>query len=515
MRTQTTLKVILISALYAAIFFFSSSKLYAQHYPFPQHVKYHKHIKPSQYTQAELDEHVRSFYNTWKRIYLKNGCEINQYYVFFDSGNTLTVSEAMGYGMMILPMMAGHDPGAKKYFDGLFRYFKAHPSSKTPHLMAWKQITGCVNADGDDSASDGDIDIAFGLLLAHEQWGSTGDINYLYEAQLIIKDLMGNTAADGDINQDIHTVILGDWVGPGSYMNSTRTSDFITDHFRLFACVSGDSLAWANVVDKCYDLISEMQTNYSKRTGLLPDFIVNIDKNAKPAKPDFLEGDLDGHYSYNACRDPWRIGFDYLVNGDERALNAVKKINSWLFQKTGGIPSQIYAGYYLDGRAAANWHDVSFTAPFAVGAMLDTTKQEWLNKLYDEVLSAKTSENGYYGNTLKLLSMLVISGNFRNPSCELYSGIKPRYAYSKIFKVYPTSTKDKITIETTKDFTYSDVNIRIFNITGNVIKELPLDSTGKTTLDLSFLPSGIYLVNLLNKKTGETATKKVIVNKWY
>jgi len=513
MKTEITVRQFLITTMLAGSLLFSSTKLQAQHYPFPQHVKYHKHIKPSKYTQEELDDHVRSFYNIWKNLYLKSGCEINQYYVFVDDGNTLTVSEAMGYGMMILPMMAGYDSGAKKYFDGFFRYYKAHPSSLTPHLMAWKQTTDCIDADGDDSASDGDIDIAFGLLLAHEQWGSTGDINYLYQAKLIIKDLLSESAAKGDINQGLNTVKLGDWVTSGSYMNSTRTSDFITDHFRLFACISNDSLAWANVVDTCYSLVDQMQSTYSSRTGLLPDFIINIDKKAKPAIPNFLEGELDGNYSYNACRVPWRLGFDYLMNGDERAFNAVTKINSWLYKKTGGHPSKIYAGYYLNGKAAADWNDISFTAPFAVGAMLDTTKQEWLDKLYDEVLFAKTSENGYYGNTLKLLSMLVISGNFRNPFCELYSGIKHHYTNNESFKIYPTNTKGKITIETAVNFSYSDIKIRIFNITGNIIKELSAEGSGRTTLDLSFLPSGIYLVNLLNIKTGKTETKKVIVNK--
>jgi endo-1,4-beta-D-glucanase Y len=512
-RIQPTLVFSLI--LLTGFTFFLSGKLNAQHYPFPQHVKYHKHIKPSQYTQEELDDHVRSFYNTWKSIYLKNGCERDQYYVFFDEDNTVTVSEAMGYGMMILPMMAGHDPGAKTYFDGLFRYYKAHPSGLTPNLMAWKQITGCVNADGDDSASDGDIDIAFGLLLAHEQWGSTGDINYLYEAKLIIKDLMGSTAKDGDINQDLHTVKLGDWVTSGNYINSTRTSDFITDHFRLFACISDDSLAWANVVTKCYDLVTDMQENYSEQTGLLPDFIENINDSPKPAKPGFLEGDLDGHYSYNACRDPWRLGFDYLVNGDERALNAVKKINTWLYSKTGGDPSKIYAGYYLNGKAAADWHDVSFTAPFAVGAMLDTTKQEWLNNLYDNILNSETSENGYYGNTLKLLSMIVISGNFRNPSCELYSAIRKTDAGSDLFKIYPTKTKGRVTVEPSGNInSYANINVEVFNLTGSVISERKINNTGKTILNLSDLPSGLYLISILSNGRRPVTTKKVILSKW-
>ena len=62
--------------------------LSGQNFPFPQHTEYHGHIKPNQYTQAELDSHVTTFYNAWKELYFKPGCEDNQYHVFFDSGNT-------------------------------------------------------------------------------------------------------------------------------------------------------------------------------------------------------------------------------------------------------------------------------------------------------------------------------------------------------------------------------------------------------------------------------------------
>ncbi|NPA36761.1 MAG: beta-glucanase [Chlorobi bacterium] len=493
------------------IIFFLPLSTHAQHYPFPRHTSYYNHIKPSQYTQDELDEHVKLFYDKWKSLYLKNGCEKDQYYIFFDSDNTITVSEAMGYGMMIIPMMAGYDPDAKEYFDGLFRYYKAHPSSKTPHLMAWKQIEGCVDADGNDSASDGDIDIAFGLLLAHQQWGSTGEINYLYHAKLIMDDLTGNSAAEGDINQDISTVKLGDWVTSGEYMNSTRTSDFITDHFRVFSCISEDSTIWDGVIDKCYDLVAKMQTDFSPQTGLLPDFIINADNNPEPANPDFLEGELDGQYYYNACRDPWRLGTDYLISGDVRALNAVTKINNWLYEKTGGDISAIFAGYYLNGDKAANWTDIAFTAPFTVGAMLDSTKQQWLNDLYSNILYAKTADAGYYGNTIKLLSMLVISGNYLTPTCDLYNTVNENLTDNKI-RIYQKLTTGNITIEHGITLTGQDLYIKVFNISGNVVYNQKLKNYGTTDISIPCETAGIYLITIFNKHGTVLKTRKIGIN---
>ena len=482
--------------LLSFIFVFVLSILgFSQRYPFPQHTEYYTHIKPSQYSQDQLDNKVRSYYDAWKAKYLINGCESNQYYVFFDDGNTNTVSEAMGYGMLIVPLMAGYDAEAKTIFNGLYRYYKAHPSHIMPHLMAWKQISGCKDSDGPDSASDGDIDIAFGLLLAHAQWGSAGAINYFHEALLIINDIMGSTPSEGDVNQDYFTVKLGDWVQSGHFMQGTRTSDFIMDHFRAFECAAKDT-NWNQVVDKCYSLVADMQTNYSPETGLLPDFIEDVDEQAKPAEPNYLEGDLDGNYSYNACRDPWRLASDYLIFGDERAKAAVIKINRWLLESTGGSTNKVYAGYYLDGTKAASWTDNSFTAPFAVGAMLDTANQEWLNKLFTKTLLASTANGGYYDNTLRLLSMITISGNYWVPDCDILNGVKGVKKHSEnSFRVYPTGTQGEFTVKVNPSFNNKKIIVSVMDLQGRVMKRSTL--SGNSRIDLQNFPKGLYLVTLI------------------
>jgi len=498
-----------ILSAFSIVVFLSVNAL-AQQFPFPQHTEYHSHIKPSQYTQEELDQQVKAFYDGWKNKYLKQGCEDDQYHVYFASGNTVTVSEAMGYGMLIVPLMAGYDENAQTYFDGLFRYFKAHPSHIMPNLMAWKQITGCVDADGPDSASDGDIDIAYGLLLAHAQWGSGGAINYFQEALLVINDMMGNDAAEGDINQNYFSIKLGDWVTSGSYMKGTRTSDFIMDHFRAFSCAANDT-GWNAVVDKCYDLIGDMQNNYSPETGLLPDFIEDLDTSPRPADPDYLEGDLDGNYSYNACRDPWRMASDYLINGDERAKKAVVKINQWLIESSGENANNVYAGYYLDGTKAVGWSDNSFTAPFTVGAMLDPENQEWLNKLYSKILSSSIANGGYYDNTLKLLSMITISGNYWVPSCDILNGTSDLEKNPEnSFRVYPTSTSGKLTLEINADYNKQELSLQVFNSAGVMVLGNSFQSTALSAINIGNFPKGMYLVALSTVRGKSLGTQKVI-----
>lgn len=392
---------------------------FSQQFPFPQNKTYQAgSIKPNNKTQTQLNTDVTNFYTQWKARYFVNGCLSNQYYVFYNyegmagDPNAITVSEAHGYGMLIAAMMAGYDANAKIIFDGMYNYYKAHPSAISNVLMSWQQGTGCVNINGQDAATDGDIDIAYALVMADKQWGSAGAVNYLQEAKNIINGIM-----QYEINQSTWAPRLGDWATSGSYANSTRSSDFIVNEFKSFQIASGNA-NWQKVVDKCYALINTIQTNYSSTTGLLPDFIMNVSTGGAPASPFFLESDNDGNYYYNACRDPWRIGIDYLLTGDSRALAACTKLNSWIKTKTSSTPANIRAGYTLSGADVAGnaYASQAFISPFIVSAMVDATNQTWLNNLWANAVGTSLSNEGYYENSIKLLCMIAGSGNWWDPT---------------------------------------------------------------------------------------------------
>lgn len=72
--------------------------------------------------------------------------------------------------MLFTVLMAGYDANAQNYYNGLYNYYTAHPSSINPYLMSWKQNSSFQNVEGQNSATDGDMDIAYSLLLAHKQW---------------------------------------------------------------------------------------------------------------------------------------------------------------------------------------------------------------------------------------------------------------------------------------------------------------------------------------------------------
>lgn len=388
----------------------------AVNHPFASHPQSYAagSITPNHVSQAAQDQAVRDFYDAWKARYLKQDCGAGRYVVLSKTqpGN-LTVSEAHGYGMMLMALMAGHDPEARAIFDGMLAYFHEHPSVFTPNLMAWYQKKSCASDEGGDSASDGDLDIAYALLLADKQWGSCGAIDNAAEAQQVL-----NAIEVGELDATKQYVRLGDWTTPGEPQtyNATRSSDFMPDHLRAFASASGDTV-WTDVLDQTYAVFDTVQTAHSPLTGLLPDFIADPLGSPSPVPPNFLEGPNDGDYDYNACRDPWRLGTDFLVAGEVRAQTAAQRITTWFRAATGNDPGNIKAGYQLDGTLspAADYRSMAFVAPLGVGAMTDATNQAWLNGIWDLVVATPPDAEGYYENTLKLLGMIVMSGSWWTP----------------------------------------------------------------------------------------------------
>jgi endo-1,4-beta-D-glucanase Y len=234
--------------------------------PFPFHtVLTHVLIKPNNVTQAAMDAKIRSFYGVWKTAYLRKAG--GEYWVKYDATNS-TVSEAHGYGMVLAAYL-----GDKAIFDSMFRYFKKHPSVNAAHLMAWKQTlrsARMVNVEGGDSATDGDMDVAYALLLANVQWGSQGAINYKLEAVRILRDILAH-----EVNTTTWTLTPGDWAS-GADANHTRPSDFMTGHFIAFAKADpANAVKWNRISPRFpgwWEL--PVQSAGSQNTGLMPDFLV-------------------------------------------------------------------------------------------------------------------------------------------------------------------------------------------------------------------------------------------------
>ncbi|MEU8524968.1 MULTISPECIES: glycosyl hydrolase family 8 [Streptomyces] len=362
-------------------------------------------LRPSG-SQATLDQKVVSYYNNWKSAFVRQNCGNGWYQVISPDADHPYVAEAQGYGMVIAATMAGADPDAKKIFDGLVKWKIDHPSSVNPNLLAAEQDTACRSVNGGDGATDGDMDVAYGLLLADRQWGSTGTYNY---KDLAIKHI--NAIKKDELNPSTHLLKLGDWSSSGDqYYYITRTSDWMVDHFRAFRKATGDS-TWDTVRSAHQTQIANLQSTYAPSTGLLPDFVVNTNTTPKPAPGQVLEDPNDGKFWWNACRTPWRIGDDAVTSGDAKSLAAARKLNSWIKGKTGGDPNRIAVGYALGGTQISSGSDPAFFAPFAVAAMTDANSQAWLDALWNKMVGTPIQTDSYFGASIQLQTMITVSGN--------------------------------------------------------------------------------------------------------
>lgn len=373
-----------------------------ENYPFPQSITYPYGIKPNSITQAEMNSDLLSKYNQWRQLYItSNGCQPGEkrVYCYPTYANGETISEGQGYGMVLSVYMANPDNTAKEDFDALYRYVQRYRLSDCG-LMSWQ-----ISADGLTAntwaAPDGDIDIAFSLAMAHRQWGSNGQINYLAEAVTYINNIM------------TYAVNKTNWNVSNAQFASTSVKNVcsyqIPYAFKIFYDVTGDD-RWLNVINAAYSMFGYFQT-LNPDTGLVP----NVCK-----MPDYSDyGDGNYKFGYDACRIPWRVAVDYLWNGtlaSTLAKNLPLRNTTWFNSASGGDPSKNYAEYKLNGMKNVRYASPGTTvSPMTVAAMVDSSQQSWLNTLYTYISGLPISytwPSGYYGDSVRVMSLLTITGNF-------------------------------------------------------------------------------------------------------
>ena len=363
-------------------------------YPFPQAATYSHGIKPNAKTQAEMDSACQSTYEAWKAQCLTqsgSGTPPGAWRVQVDASTTGdTVSEAIGYGMLIMVYMDNDTNDTRQYFDGLWLYYNAFLDTRG--LMHW-----AVNADGslagENAATDADEDVALALIVADKQWGSGGNVNYLREAtNLLAKIAQHEIDAAGVLKP-------GDaWGNP-----PVNPSYFSPGYYRVFYEVTSND-RFSTCIDQCYRTLGHFYTNYS--TALVPDWC-----KASGAQ----QSGMSYNYTWDACRTPWRMGTDYLWYGTSNhalAYDWCNKLTTWIKGNTGGDAGQIKSGYTLNGTVTEPWNKAPFVGPFGVAAMVDASHQTWCNNVWNRLESV--GDNVYYHLSIKMLTQLVMSGNMPN-----------------------------------------------------------------------------------------------------
>jgi endo-1,4-beta-D-glucanase Y len=323
-------------------------------------------------------------YNRWKKTMVvpcQGGLR-----VIADPSNETRV-EAIGFGMLLAAYA-----NDKETFDGIHTFYNSKRTPQAKNLMAWKVTCDGIADPG--SASDGDVDVAFALIVASKQWEGT----YLQDAKDILQIIKDNLILSCNVDGQ-EVLILGPgysgiaWGGCGMLDIMYHTPAF----FRVFASVTGDN-TWNELAADTYKTLNA-SANYS--TGLVPDWQT---ANGSPGP----NGQV-GYFGYDACRAPWRITLDYLWNGNEEAEAWAKKVSEW---SSSIGPANIVDGYELNGTPRGkNGLNSAFLGGFSVAAMANN--QETANQFGQQLSVLK--DTYWFNLNTRCLYLFTLSGNFWDP----------------------------------------------------------------------------------------------------
>lgn len=320
---------------------------------------------------------TQSAYDSWKSSYVTTaspGLRVRR-----PENNNDTVSEGIGYGMLAAVYL--NDQGT---FDGLWAFTKAHLD--VDGLMNWHlNADGSTASGGAGSATDADEDIAFALLMASDQWkGAT----YLSDGVAMVGNIRNfELFTDGSIQN-------------GDAWNSKNTlypDYFSPAYYRVFARATNDPYWSGTVIDQGYKHLAAL----TGTAGLIPN-----STNLQNALDAGSCSGCDLKYGYDACRTPWRIGMDYCWNNEPRALAYLMAIGGY-FKNNGGIAG-IGDGYTSPNGPKTGFNQNSaFAGPVGVAGMVagfGTVRD-------DAFMFNPADNNSYFAQSLRVLSMLMMSGN--------------------------------------------------------------------------------------------------------
>ena len=310
-------------------------------------------------------------YNDWKAKYVVTSGDSLR--VVRPENNNDTVSEGMGYGMLLAAFAKDQNT-----FAGLWNYTKKYLDSKG--LMNW-QIDSSGHVIGSGSATDADEDIAYALIKANNLWGQ----GYDSAAKSMITAMKAHDVTNNYMNP-------GDnWTG--QVMNPSYVAP---SYYNAFANMTGDS-AWNQIASQNSSWLTKVANS---STGFVPDWI-NVDFSSANIGFDSHQHD----FYYDALRNPIRMLIDYKATGDGNASQILQKQAAFL---SGIGVDKLQSGYTLSGLSFTNYLDTAFLAAYTAAAQINPNSQ-FAQTLVNKLVN--TAPNGYFGTSLRAITLFVIAGN--------------------------------------------------------------------------------------------------------
>jgi endo-1,4-beta-D-glucanase Y len=318
---------------------------------------------------AELLE----LYNAYKA----NNIEAGSNRTLDKTQNNITTSEAESYTMERAVWMDDQTT-----FDNSLK-FSVDDLQRSDHLFSWKfgelpngTYSVLTNQGGQNTASDGDTEIALSLLMAYSRWNES---SYLTQAQQIIANIWNEevvmvhgqpvmTADDLERNNPTSVVVDPSYFDPAAY--------------KLFAKVD-PTQNWTGLVNNSYTILNDLSKSTlgaSKTDGLPPDW-VTMNRTTGAFIPNAATN-LDTNYGYDAFRIPFRLALDYAWFNDPRDKQLMA--NYSFLATTFDSKGLLDASYARDGTVTANYEDPAmYGAAMGYFVVMNPTDAK---KIYDTKL---------------------------------------------------------------------------------------------------------------------------------
>ncbi len=368
-------------------------------------------------------------YVEWKACYAYScGGSPVQYRIRFDDASN-TVSEGIGYGMLLAAYAAD-----QPLFNGLYKYYQSRLNARG--FMNWKINDGGASSCGTallgtNGATDSEMDVAMALVVAACQWPAGGaapySYNYKTEAQNMIAkirqyEIVGSSC--GSLPQYLTSAGDGFISGCNNCFNPSYQSPGYTRLWQPFDAAAPANFWTTNVPNASYTLLN---ANRNTTTGL----VSNWSDGAGTMNGCNPPANLD--HGYDAGRNPWRMAVDYIWNGTATArTNFTQPLSTWIYTKTSNLTAANNLRGPVDLNGAYNGRtngspDAFFTSMWGAATIgVDNTgnNQSTLDFMYGRVKAVKqgnfgsdcsSSQSYYFGNTLRVITLFVMTGNFWKP----------------------------------------------------------------------------------------------------
>ncbi len=300
---------------------------------------------------------------------------------------TQTVSEGIGYGMIMMVYFSDTTLSYQPEFDKLWAYYNKYLDQKG--LMNWK-IDGFGNAIESGSATDAEFDVAFALIMAHYQFG---DQKYLKDATNLIEKIRINEMEANGLHK------------PGDMWNDKRNPSYVSPAaFELFIELFKDldqASFWKTALTRNYELL---KNNQNLSTGLFSDWCLNDGSPAEDKNRGFLK-----HYGYNAARVPWRLAWANAWYGHQEAKTLLANLDARFLSSKNA--ADIGGPIQLDGNMG-NDKNSTFVGPFTNAFSYSSSNLPKMNNYWETLINF--NEETYYNAALQILTGLLATGNMPN-----------------------------------------------------------------------------------------------------